>query len=610
MDQSRYSLAWSFASLLFSLALPVASQPLPPETPEPPSLIPPAAFPLPASPALDQPSQPTASPTAQCVVNTATNPQTLITSIPTDQTLPTPLEHRETLPPLQFVGNRVFNDRELQAILAEDLAVQQEYSFLDLLTFAQAITTHYNDAGYINSYATIPPQVVDEQAGIVVLIIEGGLGTIHLHSLPGEGGRLRKRYLCDRLIPAARPLRLNHLLDALRQLQLDPLIAEIQAELVPTALPEQHDLHLRIREAPSFSATFGLDNARPTSIGTYRRQIELTEGNLLGWGDRLTLLWSQTDGSTNLDGSYSLPLNPENGRLTFSLGQGKSKVIEPPFDFLDLQGESHSWDLTWRQPIALGRPRTPANLTPATQRELALSVSLNHRQSQTSVLGFDFPLSPGADAQGRLGVSRLSFGQEWTQRGDRDYLQVRSQFSLGVDLFNATINPTGPDSRFFHWQGQGVWLHRFPHQGQLLVNGRLQWSDRPLLGSEQITLGGLGTVRGYRQELLSQDQGAFFSVEYQHPLIGRFNHPGGIVRIAPFFDWGRVWPAQPVAEETGTTLASVGLGLLWTVPQRFDLGLYWGLPLIVQDRGESLRYRNRTFQENGFHLFLQSTLEF
>ncbi|TVQ59882.1 MAG: ShlB/FhaC/HecB family hemolysin secretion/activation protein [Spirulina sp. DLM2.Bin59] len=509
---------------------------------------------------------------------------------------------------MQFVGNRVFSDQALQAILAEDLAEQQEYSFLDLFALAQTITSHYNNAGYINSYATIPPQVVDDQAGIVILIIEGGLGTIHLHSSPGS--RLRKGYLCDRLIGAARPLGLNHLLDALRQLQLDPLIADIQAELVPTARPEQHDLHLTIQAAPSFSTTLGLDNARPTSIGTYRRQVQLTEGNLLGWGDRLTLLWSQTDGSTNLDGRYSFPLNPQNGRLTLSLGEGKSKVIEPPFDFLDLQGESRSWDLTWRQPISFGR-RTAAHLTPATQQELALSLSLNHRQSQTSILGFDFPLSPGADPQGRLAVSRLSFGQEWIQRGDRDYLQMRSQFSFGLDAFNATINPTGPDSHFFHWQGEGVWLHRFPHQGQLLINGRLQWSDRPLLGSEQISLGGLGTVRGYRQDLVSQDQGAFFSLEYQHPLVGRFNHPSGIIRIAPFFDWGRVWPAQPLGAETGKTLASIGVGLLWTVPQWFELGLYWGLPLTPQGEagGANQRYRNRTLQENGFHLFLQSQID-
>ncbi|MEA5420684.1 ShlB/FhaC/HecB family hemolysin secretion/activation protein [Spirulina sp. CCNP1310] len=608
MDQSRYYLASNLAWLLFSLPLPVASQPLPPQTPEPPSPIPPNTIPLPAPPALEKPSEPLDSPRAQCVVNTATNPQTLLGPIPTDQTVMTGSEHRQTLPPLQFVGNRVFSNQELQAVLGADLVGAEEYSFLDLLPLAQKITTHYNEAGYINSYATIPPQVVDERAGLVILVIEGGLGTIHLYS--PQGGRLGKRYLCDRLIGAARPLRLSHLLDALRQLQLDPLIGEIQAELVPTARPEQHDLHLTIREAPSFTARFGLDNARPTSIGTYRRQIQLTEGNLLGWGDRLTFLFSQTDGSTNFDGSYSLPLNPQNGRLTFSLGEGKSKVIEPPFDALDLRGESRSWDLTWQQPIPLGRVTTSPNLTPATQRELALSLSLNHRQSQTSILGFDFPLSPGADAQGRLAVSRLSFGQEWTQRGDRDYLQLRSHFSLGLNAFNATINPTGPDSRFFHWQGQGVWLHRFPHQGQLLVNGRLQWSDRPLLGAEQITLGGLGAVRGYRQDLLSQDQGAFFSVEYQHPLIGKFNHPGGIVRIAPFFDWGRVWPASSATGQTGATLASVGLGLLWTIPQGFDLGLYWGLPLTFQDQGSSQRYRNATFQENGFHLFLQSTLEF
>ncbi|TVQ51866.1 MAG: hypothetical protein EA366_14740, partial [Spirulina sp. DLM2.Bin59] len=81
MDPLRDFCAWSSATLLLLLPLPVLSQTLPPQTT--PSPAPTPHFPLPNPPTLDQPAQPRAASKVQCVINTATDPQTLLAPIPT-----------------------------------------------------------------------------------------------------------------------------------------------------------------------------------------------------------------------------------------------------------------------------------------------------------------------------------------------------------------------------------------------------------------------------------------------------------------------------------------------------------------------------------------------
>ncbi len=87
------------------------------------------------------------------------------------------------------------------------------------------------------------------------------------------------------------------------------------------------------------------------------------------------------------------------------------------------------------------------------RREIAIVIGAGGRESDTSLLGKDFPLSPGADNRGRTRVSALRLFQDFTQRGERDVLAARSQFSLGVGAFGATVSNSGSDSQFLAWGG-------------------------------------------------------------------------------------------------------------------------------------------------------------
>jgi hypothetical protein len=53
------------------------------------------------------------------------------------------------------------------------------------------------------------------------------------------------------------------------------------------------------------------------------------------------------------------------------------------------------------------------------RREIAIGIGVCRRESDTSLLGKDWTLSPLADARGRSRVAALRLFQDFTQRGER-----------------------------------------------------------------------------------------------------------------------------------------------------------------------------------------------
>jgi hemolysin activation/secretion protein len=137
-----------------------------------------------------------------------------------------------------------------------------------------------------------------------------------------------------------------------------------------------------------------------------------------------------------------------------------------------------------------------------------------------------------------------------------------------------------PDGRFFEWRGQGQYVRLLGPETLFVFRSAVQLSTEPLVPLEQLTLGGLNTVRGYRQDLLLTDNGIFASTEVRLPVL-RVEEVQGVLQIVPFLDFGVGWNDRdnPIPTPNPNTLASVGLGLLWQMGDRFTARLDWGLPL-------------------------------
>lgn len=542
----------------------------------------PPEFPRP-SPQDVQPPLPSPSPLPE-LLPPLPPPEQLLQPQPTltpTQPLPGKAPATITVERFEVVGSTVFSPEQLANVLTP--YTQKPISLAELFQARAAVTQLYVDQGYITSGAYIPPQTL--QAGVVTIqVIEGSLEDIQITGTK----RLNRNYVRRRLeIATGAPLNRNRLLEALQLLQLNPLIENLSAELSAGTRPGTSLLSVEVREAQTFSTQVVLDNGRVPSVGSFRRRLQLNEANLLGLGDGLSIAYTNTDGSNAVDSSYTLPLNPRNGSLSLSYGSSWSNVIEPPFDDIDIDSNSRYYELTLRQPLI----QSPT-------REFALGLTAARRESETSIFDTPVPLSSGADEDGRTRVTVVQLFQEWTARSSREVVAARSQFSLGIGALDATINSEAPDSRFFAWRGQAQWVRQLAPDTLLLVRGDVQLADRPLVSIEQFGLGGIESVRGYRQDLLLTDNGAFASVEVRLPIL-RVSRLNGVLQVVPFVDVGTAWNNSGRANPDPDTLASVGLGLRWQQSDRLTVRFDVGIPLIAAD------VRERTWQENGLYFSIQ-----
>ena len=486
---------------------------------------------------------------------------------------------------IDIQGSTVFSEADFAEWVAP--YVGRQVSFNDLLQLRSAITDRYVEAGYLTSGALIPPQTLVDDV-VILQVIEGDLEDIVITGTT----RLNETYVRSRVERVATPpLRVESLLVGLQRLQLDPLIETVSADLQAGVRPGTSLLVLDITEAESFAVSALTANNRSPNIGGTQRTLGISEGNLLGLGDKITFDYKNTDGSNGFDLSYTLPISANNDTLRFAAGYSGSRVINSVFSVLEISSDSYYYELGWRHPLV----ETPTN-------ELAIGLTLSHQRSQTR-LGIDnigpFPLSPGADDNGSTRVTALRFFQEWTQRSEQHVLALRSQFNLGLNALNATVNPTGPDSRFLSWRGQGQWVQLLGRDTLFFLRGDAQLAFDDLLSAEEFGLGGAQSVRGYRQDALLRDNGALLSAELRLP-IARIPELDGILQVTPFVDAGRAWNFDGSA--TGpNTLAGTGIGFLWQQGDDFSARLDWGIPLV------DLPGDNNGWQDSGVYFSIQYT---
>ena len=488
-----------------------------------------------------------------------------------------PLDPSETIDVTGYtvIGSTVFSAEELAAVTQPFVG---KVSFAQLLQARSAVTQLYIDQGYITSGAFLPEQTL--KGGLVTIeVIEGQLSEINVDGLR----RLNPKYVRDRVrLAAGRPVNVNDLLQGLQLLQLDPHIANIAAELSAGVNPWESILDLDLAQASSFTAQVDLNNGRVPSVGSFRRQVTLQENTLFGQGDTILLRYSNTEGSNAIDVDYTYPINARNGTVRLLFSNSDSQIIEDPFDILEIESVGRTWEISLRQPIF----QTPF-------QEFATSVTFAHRSTETSLaIGGErlgFPLSEGANENGKTYLSVLRFAQEWTKRSASQVIGLRSQFNVGVDWLGATNNEESPDSEFFSWQGQAQWVRQFAPDTLILLQGNVQMADRPLLSLEQLGLGGFDSVRGYRQDQLLTDNGLYGSIEARIPIF-RIRQIDSVAQITPFVDWGMGWNSGDRTDPTEKHLASIGIGLRWQFSDRATARLEWGIPLLNSDStGDSLQ---------------------
>ena len=161
-----------------------------------------------------------------------------------------------------------------------------------------------------------------------------------------------------------------------------------------------------------------------------------------------------------------------------------------------------------------------------------------------------------------------------------------------MGAFGATINAEPlPDGRFFSWQGQIQRVQVLTPDQLLIAQIDTQLTPNALLPIHQFTIGGGQSVRGFRQNARSADNGVKLSIE-DRITIQRNAAGSQTLALAPFLDTGLVWNQQdnPNGLPNQNFLAGVGLGVIWQPIPKLNLRVDYGVPLVnLVDRGSNLQ---------------------
>ena len=465
---------------------------------------------------------------------------------------------------VEFEGNTVFSDQELQGLVKGWLG--KKVSIEELEGVRKTISKHYFDNRYVNSGAVIDAQ--DLADGVLeIRIVEGWLDAVNVMN----EGWLRSGYLQKRLQrEVGKPLNLDDLKLGLELIRRDDKIRKINTALVPGEELGQSQLDMIVTENKVFDVGVGVSNRRPPSVGAEEAEVYFGTKNLTSLGDSLRANYTFTQngmreadlgGAGNYSLFYSLPLNRWDTTLELGLTQSDYAILEEPFDSLDIESDTSMYTVALRQPIYRDF-----------QHDFSVTLKGEHRRSEVMVSGERFSISPGS-VDGQTRITALRFSPEYVYRSQDRVIAARTTLSFGLDELDPIIS-SDFDRNYFTWLTQASWVESVSKNDTLLVLKLMhQYTDQRVVSMEQFSLGGMNTIRGYRENQLIRDNAVIISPELRFPVY-KDRYGKALVYLIPFFDYGTGWNTDGPRDRE--TIYSAGLGATFNPNDYVNLAVYWG----------------------------------
>ena len=490
-------------------------------------------------------------------------------------------------------GSTIFSQSELAGMLApyEGRTVTVD----ELQSLRHNLSLAYFQRGYVNSGVVITNQ--DDKSGTIKFsVIEGQLSKLNLRG----NERLKDDYILERInLGVKKPLNVNDLQNALRNIQRNKLIKKINAQLKPSADLGVAELDVEVTEEKFQSLSVALDNYRSPSIGAEEIILSYTNRNLLGIGDALGVSYSKTEGLDSVSLNYTVPITAEETTLSVFYSQSESEVVEKPFDDLDIEYDSNDFGFNLSTPIYKDNQTT-----------VSLITGMMFKESESFLLGEPFEFSAGSE-DGMIKSRALEIGGSYVYRASAEVYAVSLTARQGLDIMDANESSDDdiPDSKFLSFLGQGQYARRVESipGSQFILRSAFQLSMDPLLPIEKLSVGGHSSVRGYRENQLVRDNGLTASAEFRYALFAdkSGNDPYNF-QLVPFLDWGSAWNEDvPSQDDETVNVYSAGLGFLWQPINGLNVDAFWGEAL-----GDDRSNGRDDLQDDGIHFSISYSKSF
>ena len=427
---------------------------------------------------------------------------------------------------ISIQGNSVFSEAALLTVLGHIKGVS--YDMAGLQELAHTITNHYRKAGFLFASAYLPPQSVSGGT-ISIEVLEGRYGSI---AAAGEGAIAEpaQAYLqaleSGAVITQAQLTRAVLILGDVPSIIAKPLL-RLGSE-VNTA-----DLEVMVSEARSWDGSFEMDNHSSRYTGEVNGRLSLGFNDVLGFGDRFSLLWANSLRGLSYGDSTTYEVN-----YGFALGSdgllGKALMSQSSYqlghEFAGFSGRAKTLSVGLSYPLIRSMQ---TNLTVSVDYEYddlndrLNSVRFSQQTSRVVSFGFRFNHRDGWFGGGQtFARMTLDSGQLWPNSSASEVSHI-SKLVVDVSRQQSLFGPLS------------LHMHVIGHT-----------NANPLNDYHKTALGGVRGVRAYPSGESVGASGGHLQTE--------LNYGFGTYQPFAFYDIGAIGKQT---NHAGRTLSGYGLGL-------------------------------------------------
>jgi hemolysin activation/secretion protein len=459
---------------------------------------------------------------------------------------PSPSQQKKEIPPfilneLVFSQTQAFSEEELiefsKNIIGEATTLQT------LRNFATSLERHYIDHGFIARVILPVQNIVEGKVDIKIIearmgekLVEGNIATKssfvekRLYDL-NQGTLLDVNQLEESM------LGINNIYDINIRAQLKPGKAFASSDVLLTILePEQHQLNLV------------MDNYGNNSTGEFQQQIVYSNNSVTGYRDRFDANLRNATGGMDGSLAYSFYWPDSDLRTMIFYAQSEVDIINGPVKDLGIEGESSIALIDIRKSIFFTNDSLLTagfSYNSSESTTYIESVELENTSTDTIKLGLSYWYrSINAYWSGNIAVSDSSTSGEFSSTAISD-----------VDYNLLT--------------GDGFYYHNFDSNYSAMIRVAFQLSgDDQLPSAGQFQIGGISSVRGYDNGLLSGDQGYSVGFEFHRRWDASLLQVGSSIDSYVFIDDGEVETGDSRRDQN---LLSYGVGADWRLRQKIDI---------------------------------------
>lgn len=441
------------------------------------------------------------------------------------------------------------------------------------------VSQWYISRGYITSRAFITEQnLADGELHITVL--EGKLQAIRL-----EGGPSRQLNMAfPGLIGKLLNLRdIEQGMEQINRLRATP----VQIEILPGDNPGYSIVNLTATPEFPLTSAISFDNSGQKSTGQGQLNGSLTANNLLGLADQWFIgggrssAFSHARDAQNFQAGVSVPYGYGLLDYSYSWSDYRSTINNNGFNWLS-HGDSQAHRLT-------GSWVFFRNGDIKTGLMAGLSQRSSHNWLNDTLL---------SSSSRRL--TSFQLGINHTQKIVGGVATFNPTFSRGMSWFAAEHDAGKrgdlPKAEFRKWSLNASFQRPITQDLWWLSSAYGQWSPDRLYGSERLTIGGESSVRGFKEQYLSGDNGGYWRNELNYrlftlPVIGEVSATlaldGGWLQKDAQDPWasGTLWGSAVGLNARNryvSTQFTLGVPVSypsWLAPDRFSL--YYRIAFVI-----------------------------